>query len=364
MPDSNPKIILVVEDQTSIGIEIRQTLQRLGYQVPNVIKSGGNAVEMAKEIKPDLVLMDILLQGEMDGIEAARIIWETLEIPHVFLTSYTDKNILERAKSISPFGYIVKPFEERDIYIAIEIALSRAQTELATRKSLQKERELNELKSRFVATVSHDFRTPLSTIIFSAGLLEKYGENWDHEKRKTHLQRIQNNVQQMSRLLDDILLVSGVEDQQLQFHPFPLNLEHFCQKIIQKVSKNSNQSINLCLEKVSTEINLDHKLLTLILENLLTNALKYSTGKPIFLHCKKDGQQVTLHIQDQGIGIPISDQDRIFESFHRGKNVGTISGTGLGLAIVKRSVELHKGKIELYSEEGTGTTFSVTLPII
>ncbi|NEO25669.1 MAG: hybrid sensor histidine kinase/response regulator [Kamptonema sp. SIO4C4] len=363
MPESDNKIILVVEDEAIIGMDIRRTLQRLGYQVPKVIKSGEKAIEKATELHPDLVLMDILLQGTLDGIEAAEAIWDNLAIPSVFLTSHTDQTTLDRAKAISPFGYIVKPFEERDIYITIEIALSRAQTEIATRKALQKERELNELKSRFVATVSHEFRTPLSTILFSAGLLEKYGEQWDSKKRNTHLQRIQNNVQQIANLLEDILLVSKVEENELEFKLSPINIRQFCQNLLDKIQKKQKKEINLELEKIPQEARLDGKLLDLILGNLLKNSIKYSADQPVTLRCQGKDSQITFQVQDQGIGIPDCDRDHIFDLFHRGKNVGTISGTGLGLAIVKRSVELHQGTIEVSSEEGKGTTFSVTLPI-
>lgn len=358
--------ILVVEDEVIIGMDIKNTLKKLGYNVPNVVATGEKAIEKAEKLQPDLILMDIMLKGSMDGVEAAQQIRDRFNLPVVFLTAHTDATTLERAKKTQPFGYIVKPFEEKDLHTTVEIALARCKAETEIRKSLEKEKELNELKSRFISMVSHEFRTPMSTILFSAGLLESYSSKWSEEKKLVHIHRIQAAIEHMTDLLNDVLLIGKAEAGKLEFNPNPLNLEKLCSEIVEdlQLSNRNKHEIVLLVEGVAENAKMDEKLLRHILVNLLSNAIKYSpeNSKIIFsLRCE-NGEAI-LQIQDAGIGIPSGDLDHLFETFHRATNVGTIQGTGLGLAIVKRSVELHGGKIAVRSELDVGTTFTVTLPL-
>ncbi len=364
--------ILVVEDEVIIGMGIRKSLKNLGYTVTAVVESGENGLEQAAEMQPDLVLMDITLKGEIDGIEAADQIRCRFNIPVVFLTAHTDVSTLERAKKAEPFGYIVKPFEERELHTTVEIALARHKAESEVRKALQKERELNELKSRFVSMVSHEFRTPMSTILFSAGLLETYGPKWSEEKKLTHLHRIQAAVKQMTKLLEDILTLGKAEAGKLEFKPVPIELEQFCRELAEEmqITDENKHRINFLSKGAIADAIMDEKLLRHILSNLLSNAIKYSPeGSTVYfeLTCLGNGAEekspvAMFRIQDEGIGIPPEDKPRLFETFHRATNVGTIPGTGLGLAIVKRAVDLHGGEIAVESEVGAGTRFTVTLP--
>lgn len=366
--------ILVVEDERIIALDIKQSLVSLGYSVPALASSGLQALEKVIEFSPDLVLMDIMLQGEMDGVKTAEQIRSVYQIPVVYLTSHTDEITLQRAKETEPFGYIVKPFDDKDLYSTLEIAMARAKAETEMRKALAKERELNELKSRFVSMVSHEFRTPMATILFSAGLLESYGEQWPENKKVTHLQRIQTAVQQMTEMLDYVLFIGQSEAGKLEFRPRTINLEKFCRELgeeMQVLAGNKHQISFICDGDFS-EVFMDEKLLRHILTNLLSNAIKYSPqGGDITFEIKKElaffeeeNQKINaiFLIKDHGIGIPEKDIKHLFESFHRAANVGTISGTGLGLAIVKKSVDLHQGTIEIKTQLGVGTTFIVTLP--
>ncbi|WP_017720859.1 hybrid sensor histidine kinase/response regulator [Kamptonema formosum] len=364
--------ILVVEDEVIIGMDIRKTLKKLGYEVPSVVSAGDKAIEGAAEMQPDLVLMDIMLRGKIDGIEAAEQIRRRFNIPVVFLTAHTDLSTLERAKKAEPFGYIVKPFEERELHTTVEIAMARHRSESEVRKALQKEKELNELKSRFVSMVSHEFRTPLSTILFSAGLLETYGPKWPEEKKVTHLHRIQTAVRQMTGLLEDILVIGKAEAGKLEFNPAPLDLEQFCREIAEEIQITdvNKHCINFVSQGRLNDAIMDDKMLRHILSNLLSNAIKYSPeGSTVDFELtalehrgEEQSPAVVFRIQDRGIGIPPEDVDRLFETFYRATNVGTIQGTGLGLAIVKRAVDLHGGEIDVKSEVGAGTRFTVTLP--
>ncbi|MBD1805478.1 GAF domain-containing sensor histidine kinase [Microcoleus sp. FACHB-SPT15] len=238
-------------------------------------------------------------------------------------------------------------------------------TQMDLRIKLEKEKELNELKSRFVSMTSHEFRTPLTTIMGSADLLEYYSDKWSKEKKQSHLQRIQNAVQHMTLLLDDVLLIGKADAGKLKFNPSPLDLKQFCLDLIEELQPNVSNHHSLTFVNHAQDIkaNLDQKLLRHILSNLLSNAIKYSPdgGTVNFeLFCQEGG--LIFQIQDFGIGIPEKDLPHLFESFYRANNVGDIPGTGLGLAIVKRFVDFQDGKIAVESEVGVGTRFTVQIP--
>jgi PAS domain S-box-containing protein len=249
----------------------------------------------------------------------------------------------------------------------------RKQLEAEINDALAKEKELGNLKSSFVTMASHEFRTPLTTIFSSAELLELYGFKWDQEKKIKHLQRIQAAVKQMIHLLNDVLLIGKSEAGKLEYNPAPLDLVQFCCDLVEEMQiTTKSHNITFVTKMQGLHINsddcskayLDDKLLRHILSNLLSNAIKYSPqgGSVDFeLICKQE--EAIFHITDRGIGIPVADQEQLFNSFHRASNVGTISGTGLGLAIVKRSADLHGGTITVNSEVGVGTSFTVSLPL-
>ena len=242
---------------------------------------------------------------------------------------------------------------------------SRKQAELETYKMLQRERELGNLKSRFVSMTSHEFRTPLATIQSSAELLERYRQKFSQEKQLTHLHRIQTAVERMTQMLNDILIIGEAEAGKLEFNPTPIDVVQFCHDLVEELQQNGElHRISFTSQYPSISISSDEKLLRHILSNLLSNAIKYSpTGTTVQFSLTCQDATAIFQIQDNGIGIPPEDVLRLFESFHRATNVGTIQGTGLGLAIVKQCVDLHKGKITVNSEVGKGTTFTVTLPL-
>ncbi|WP_441306995.1 PAS domain S-box protein [Cylindrospermum sp. FACHB-282] len=243
---------------------------------------------------------------------------------------------------------------------------NRKQLEQELRVALEKEKELNELKSRFVSMTSHEFRTPLSTILSSSELLEHYSHKWTAEKQLTHLHRIQTAVKRMTEMLNDILVIGKVEAGRLEYRPTCFDLVEYCRQLVEEMQMNLSNQNFICFtsEYESLPCCMDDKFLGHILSNLLSNAIKYSpngnTGK-FTLTCQ--GEQAVFEIQDQGIGIPEEDLPRLFESFHRARNVGNILGTGLGLSIVKNCVEIHKGEISVISTLGVGTKFTVTLPL-
>ncbi|MEA5515497.1 ATP-binding protein [Nodularia sp. UHCC 0506] len=490
--------ILVVEDEVIVARTIANQLNQLGYIVTGKASSGEVAIAKALETKPQLVLMDIILKGNMDGITAAASIREQLDIPVVFLTAYGDDKTLQRAKLTQPFGYVVKPFTSKDLRIAVEIGLLKHQleqdlresrdklatllnsmsdaviatdeqakvtfmnpaaelltgwkqadvqgkdiskifnivdeitdtalenpvlkvlrekkvvylsefTSLITRngqkipigdsaspimrrpdnidgvvivfwdlserrqtelleKALNQERELNNLKSLFISTVSHDFRNPLTVIQTAVELIEIKGDSLTPAKRSTYIQRIKVAVESMKQLMEDLLFMGRSDVGKLECHPHLINLEQVCKEFIAEFSliTNDENKIIFTCHSERTDALIDEKLLHYILINLVSNAVKYSPKDKniqVDLTCDVIKKVAILQIQDQGIGIPEADQKRLFESFYRASNVESIQGTGLGLVIVKRCVEAHQGEISVTSQVGFGTTFRVTLPL-
>ncbi|QDL54752.1 PAS domain-containing sensor histidine kinase [Rhodoferax aquaticus] len=245
----------------------------------------------------------------------------------------------------------------------------RKQAEDEIRTSLAQQRELNQLKSRFVAMASHEFRTPLATIMSSKDLLQHYADRLPVTERDVLFQSIGTSVKRMTKMLEDILTIGQGESRQVEFSPSLVELLPFLSKLVQQVRPDTEdageayQRIKLSISDSNAHAWLDERLMQHMFENLLSNALKYSPqGTQVQFHVECDPSEWVFTVADQGIGIPQEDISRLFESFHRATNVGTIPGTGLGLAIVKHSVDLHAGRIEVTSTLGQGTTFTVALP--
>ncbi len=242
----------------------------------------------------------------------------------------------------------------------------RKRAEAEIRRALEKERELNELKSRFVAMTSHEFRTPLATILSSSELLEHYSDKLSATDKKEMFDSIRAGVERMAKMLDDVLMIGRAEAQMIEFNPAPLNLAAFCEQMVDESrrAQAASHAVEFSFDGPHRDVVMDEKLLRHVLGNLLTNALKYSPdGGKVELHARLADKVVEFDVIDHGIGIPPADQARLFESFHRASNVGSIAGTGLGLAIVKKSVDLQRGSISFNSRVGKGTRFTVSIPL-
>ncbi|MBW4483716.1 MAG: CBS domain-containing protein [Tildeniella torsiva UHER 1998/13D] len=244
----------------------------------------------------------------------------------------------------------------------------RKQVEVNIRKALTREKELGDLKTRFISMASHEFRTPLTTILASAETLERYSQKFTPEKQQVVLKRIQTSVHHMIGLLNDVLTVGKAEAGKLDCTVSPIDLKQFCLDLVEEVQfaqVSTASPIEFIATGESGPVLADEKLLRHMLLNLLSNAVKYSpehTPVTFTLNCGAD--QTVLQVSDRGIGIPPADQTRLFGAFHRADNVGNISGTGLGLVIAKRAAEAHQGRISFVSEAGIGTTFTVVLPLV
>ncbi|MBV5260657.1 PAS domain S-box protein [Synechococcus moorigangaii CMS01] len=246
----------------------------------------------------------------------------------------------------------------------------RKQVELDMHNALMREKELNQLKTRFIDIASHEFRTPLTSILGFTELLEQYAHKFDPEVQRRHLQRIKDAAQRLQDLVDDVLSVSRVDAGQLILDRSPIPFIPLCQEIIEELQIVFGHTHPIWVDfdpKLQGDRPLlpvlDGKIIRHILSNLLSNALKYSfPGEAISLVIDCDEQHLTMLITDRGIGIPQTDLQHLFEPFHRAQNVGKIPGTGLGLHIVKRYIDLHNGTIMVASVVNSGTTFRVNIP--
>lgn len=244
------------------------------------------------------------------------------------------------------------------------VELSKAQTELT--RALAQERELGELKSRFVTTVSHEFRTPLGIIMSAIELMRHYNERLPQDQREELQEDIFNATRLMAGLMEQVLVLGRVEAGKVGCKPAPCDLEILAGKLTDESLSATNRKcpVNWQAEGDLTGANADEALLRHIFSNLITNAVKYSPeGSEVIFTARRESDDAVFQVIDHGIGIPAADRARLFEAFHRCSNVGEIPGTGLGLVIVKRCVDLHGGSVDIDSAVGKGTTFTVRLPL-
>ncbi|HTL56695.1 MAG TPA: PAS domain S-box protein, partial [Candidatus Limnocylindrales bacterium] len=239
----------------------------------------------------------------------------------------------------------------------------RAEEELL--KTLEREKELSQLKSNFVSMVSHEFRTPLGIIQSSGELLKDFYRKMRPSERDEQLQSITRNTRRMAGIMEEMLVLSRLDAGKLEFQPSPLDLGAFCKRVVDEVHSvtQSQCAIQLSVAPTLPKAEADERLLAHIFTNLLSNAVKYSNpGAPVQFDLSQRGRNAVCLIRDQGIGISEEDQKRLFTAFHRGANVGNRSGTGLGLVLVKRCVELHHGEVRIQSALARGTTVTISLP--
>ncbi len=223
---------------------------------------------------------------------------------------------------------------------------------------------LSAVKSRLVSMVCHEFRNPLNNIALSISSLNRYDQQMSPLQKQQYLQGIAANVERMTQMIDDILVLGKVEAKRLILSPEPIDLVHFCQDLLLEVQPNQRQ-LQFTGRFKTLLAKTDQTLLRSILINILLNAIRYSAeGSVVQLSLSERQGQAVFSIKDSGLGIPPEDYPHLFEPFHRGKNVSNIPGSGLGLSIVKQFVELQKGDIKVDSKLGVGTTFRVRLPLL
>lgn len=370
--------ILLVEDSPTDASLLKQVFLRADQQEWQMthVEWLSEAIDLIRENQHrfDVVLLDLHLPDStgLDTLKAYRV--AVPDIPVVVLTGLDDEDLALNAMTDGAQDYLVKDqitFQRllRTIRYAIErgeILNQLRESEERSRLSLAKEQELNELKSNFVAMVSHEFRTPMTTIRTAVEIIEYNSNKLTNERKAKYFDQIQHAIHQMLQLLDEILFLSRTEAAKLEFNPTRLNLELFCRELVEMVQMSAGNQHNIIFTSQGecNQAEMDEDLLNCIFTNLLSNAIKYSTQySNIWFDFVCQDDIVIFQIKDQGKGIPLKDQARLFENFYRASNVDKIQGTGLGLAIVKKCVEIHKGEIHLESQLNVGTTVTITLPL-
>jgi hypothetical protein len=530
-----PKNVLITEDDKVSAKFLQESLKSLKYNVVDIAQTAEEAIKLAGIHNPDIVIMDINLPGDVDGIEATKRIRTIHKIPVVYLTSHSDTDTLERALTTEPNGYLLKPFKKQELFTVIEMALYRdtlekklkaneqflaltlecigdglittdnngnitlinkeaekltgfsikevrgknifqiypvaiedskeifksfddllkfyfseeqnkdliltlkdktvipisqtiapikdednnikgyiitfrdislmkkaqitlrrineeleervaqrtvelrnknfeLESEIQKRKivesnlykALEKEKELNELKSRVVTTISHEFKTPITSILSSIELLSKYTINHPvSEKISKHYEIIRNASKVLTQMVNDVLLIEKIDADKYEFHFQEGNIGDFVNEIIDDFQSSSGKNHKFFFEtKNLPESTLIEKtLLRRILNNLISNSIKYSKENTVInVSLEYQSNKFTLTVTDKGIGIPDEDQKYLFNLFHRARNVINYEGTGLGLSIIFKSVTLLNGNIRLKSKVGKGTSFIIVFP--
>ncbi len=394
-PSINNSSVLIVDD-TIYNIQLLSLmLIRQGYKVSQAT-SGTQALDIVNESLPDIILLDIRMP-DIDGYEVCTRLKAnpvTKDIPIIFISSIEEPSEKVEAFAVGGVDYISKPFQLIEVLARIEthlrlcllqkkLQVQNEQLQMAAAlltRSLQQERELSQMKSDFISVVSHEFRTPLTTIQSASELLEHY--DWSKEEQVEQLHQIQTEVKHMTSLMEDVLFLSKTNAGKSKLNLNKFDLLSFCCQILRQTERSLTNShilhsffcilsSNTAIENIHLQndlpkltVEMDEKILRQILINLITNAIKYSPkDSTISLEFIVDQEYATFIVRDQGIGIPEEDLEKLFSAFYRGKNVGILPGTGLGLSIVKNCVDIHNGTISVESQLNIGTKFTVVLPI-
>ena len=397
LSQESPSAYILIVDDTIYNIQLLSLmLVRQGYKVQQAT-SGLEALEKVDQALPDIILLDIRMPA-LNGYEVCIRLKAnpvTKDIPIIFISSVEEPSEKVEAFSVGGVDYISKPFQLIEVLARIETHLrlcslqkklqeQNEQLQIATEalsRSLKQERALSQMKTDFISVVSHEFRTPLTTIQSASELLEHY--QWTKAEEVEQLHQIQSEVKHMTALMEDVLFLSGTNTNKVKINLTSFDILNFCRQILRQTQRtfakgynlksflyitNTNTSIenpHLQTELPNLIVTMDEKLLRQILTNLLTNAIKYSPqNKNIDFQITLESDRVCFVVTDYGIGIPEDDLEHLFSAFHRGKNVGVLPGTGLGLSIVKNCVDIHHGTISVESQLEIGTKFTVVLPIL
>ncbi|KJR41055.1 response regulator receiver sensor signal transduction histidine kinase [Candidatus Magnetoovum chiemensis] len=355
---------MIVEDEIIIAKDIKRSLENFGYCVTSIVSSGEKAVNRANVDRPDLILMDIVLQGEMDGIEAANLIRSRLNIPIIYITAYADDRILQRAKLTGPVGYMIKPFEDRQIHTVIEMALYKHKTDEAMRQQ----------RERFISVLLHDLKNPLLALY---GNIKRINDGKiKKDEDKTSVIKI---IQEIS---EDLLVSIENNAKSLKeksaletYAPKDVNLKEVLFTVIRNTHHDVkdkgiklffNNKIISDYNDIADKIDMDKIFFTAdlfqiksMIENLIGNALKYAKST-IMIKLDRNDNEIIFKVCDDGPGIAPIYHDKIFQEYFQVP--GSKKGTGIGLYSVKKIVESHNGTISVNSNINEGACFEVLLP--
>ncbi|MFH1250433.1 MAG: response regulator [bacterium] len=380
--------IMVVEDNRPVAEFIQDTLRSSGYGVSDIVSSGEEAVKKAEQLSPDLVLMDIILEGKMDGIEASKQIRDRFNIPVIYLTGHAEENLLQRAKITEPFGYILKPFEGKELHTTIKMAIYKHKKDNELKKrmlELQDSRtamlnvledvtearealeKSDRLKNVFIGMMSHELRTPLNVILGYVDILSTDLRSLVNEERREMFDAIVRGGERLKKLVDDIMDISQIEADQMKLYMQPIEADDLVKNCVNEiVIPARNKSLDI-IEKYhgdKTHIKVDRLRFPQALGNILQNAVKYTNKGSINITTEVENNIYTITVKDTGKGIKKDFLPFIFALF-RQEDEGykrKYEGAGLGLYVSQRLFTSMGGKIDVDSDEGRGTEFVLSFP--
>jgi signal transduction histidine kinase len=353
--------ILIVEDERIVAKDIQQTLVGLGYDAYAIAATADEAMAHAAARRPDVVLMDVRIQGPIDGVEAARQMRDRFDVPVVYVTANADDATIARANEAEPYGYLVKPIQASELRSAIEIAIRRHLLE-------RRIRDANRLKSEFLANMSHELRTPLNAIIGFAELLVdgKVEAELQHE----FLGDILTSARHLLQLINDLLDLAKAEAGRVELRPEPTDIARTTRQvadILRGLAMKKRIAVDIVAAPDLGSVTVDPVRLKQILYNLLSNAIKFTPdGGKVAIRIAADAmpEHVRIDVEDTGIGIAPDQLDSLFVEFQQidPRPAAPYRGTGLGLAITRRLADAMGGRVEVRSAPDKGSTFSVILP--
>jgi signal transduction histidine kinase len=366
--------IMIVEDERILALDLAETLDELGYTVAGMASRGDEAIELARRLDPQLILMDVRLDGDLDGIATAETIRDEHDVPVVFLTAHADDDTLHRATSSDAAAYLVKPFKAPDLRCVIEIALHK---HAADRRLRENERWLEQtLQQRTAAleatnreleafnySVAHDLRAPLRGIdSFSQLLIERYSQRLDHEGL-AYLNRVRASASRMSQLIDALLSLAQVGRSDMQ--PLDLDFSQLVQSVTSELAAaNPDRNVPMVIAP-GMRAYADPRMLRIVVANLLENAWKFTARRQrpaVEVGPVQNTALPTYYVRDNGAGFDPAYASRLFGAFQRLHPDREFPGTGIGLAIVQRVIARHGGTVWADSRPDQGATFYFTLP--
>lgn len=363
----NGKLIEVLIPKPLRDRHVTYRQQYIKNPVPRSMGSSLNLLAVKKdgsEFPVEVSLATFEAEGRKQIVSFVNDITERKKVENdlLRLTEELESKVIERTKELSD-ALLELSHTNEGLHQEME---NRKKVEAQIREMLEREKELNELKSRFVSMASHEFRTPLGGILTSASLISKYPKAEDHEKREKHVQIIKKSVKSLTNILNDFLSLDKLDQGKVSSSPMNFRIDVIINELISETLESTEKELKIQYDNQSGEITLyqEKEMLKNALVNLISNALKYSPeNKPVHITTRLNENMLEIEIADQGIGIPEQDQKHLFERFFRAKNVINLQGTGLGLNIVKRYLDLMGGTITFKSAENKGTTFTVKLPV-
>lgn len=366
--------IMIVEDKTMVAEDCRDCLENLGYTVSSVVASGEESIEKAASDRPDAVLMDIHLRDEMDGIDAADLIYSRFDIPVVFLSAYSDSELLKRAKQVGSFGYLVKPFEQRELYVTLEMALYKSNAEKERKRLEARLRQAQKMKaiSTLAGGIAHRFNNYLSVITGGIDILETHFA--DDEALTDFTKDMKDSAVKMTELAAKLLAFARAG----KYHPQIISLNDFVRETLPLIQPIFSSTIQVDTDLSDDIINVKADLtqMQMALSDVLTNALEAIEKKGrIRIACSrkiiseqtarhmpgfKPGGYACLTVTDNGRGMDEETKNQVFEPFYTTK----FTGRGLGMAATYGFVKNHDGYITVDSNLGHGTKVTIFLPVI